>query len=151
MSTSRAISSAPKPPGDECARGRGGSIINMSSIGGSSALGRGNFAYSVGKGAINQFTRELAIEWAKHKIRVNAIQPCQMLTPAVRKWLDDPKTDPNLISHLLQGIPSNRLGEPEDVVGPVVFLASDASEMVTGTLLSVDGGNLALNAGGSNA
>lgn len=132
------------------ARGRGGSIINMSSIGGSSALGRGNFAYSVSKGAINQFTRELAIEWAKHKIRVNAIQPCQMLTPAVRKWLDDPKTDPNLISHLLQGIPLNRLGEPEDVVGPVVFLASDASAMVTGTLLPVDGGNLALNAGGSH-
>ncbi|HKZ69321.1 MAG TPA: glucose 1-dehydrogenase [Anaerolineales bacterium] len=132
------------------ARGRGGSIINMSSIGGSSALGRGNFAYSVSKGAVNQFTRELAIEWAKHKIRVNAIQPCQMLTPAVKKWLDDPKTDPDLVSHLLQGIPLNRLGEPEDVIGPVVFLASDASAMVTGSLLPVDGGNLALNAGGSH-
>ena len=129
---------------------REGRIINMSSIGGSSALGRGNFAYSVSKGAVNQFTRELAIEWAKHKIRVNAIQPCQMLTPAVRKWLDDPKTDPGLVSHLLQGIPIGRLGEPEDVIGPVVFLASDASAMVTGSLLPVDGGNLALNAGGSH-
>ncbi len=131
------------------ARGRGGSIINMSSIGGSSAMGRGNFAYSVSKGAVNQFTRELAIEWAQHKIRVNAIQPCQMLTPAVKKWLNDPSTDPNLVDHLLKGIPLSRLGEAEDVVGPAVFLASDASAMVTGTLLPVDGGNLAFNAGGS--
>ncbi len=131
-------------------RGRGGSIINMSSIGGSSALGRGNFVYSVSKGAINQFTRELAVEWAKHGIRVNAIQPCQMLTPAVRTWLDHPQTDPELVKRLLQGIPMNRLGEPADVIGPVVFLASDAAAMVTGTLLPVDGGNLALNAGGSH-
>src|SRR5262249_16198082 len=61
-------------------QGWGGSIINISSIAGSSALGRGNFAYSVSKGAVNQFTRELAVEWAQHKIRVNAIQPAQMRT-----------------------------------------------------------------------
>jgi NAD(P)-dependent dehydrogenase (short-subunit alcohol dehydrogenase family) len=121
----------------------------MSSITGTTALGRGNFVYSVTKGAVNQLTKELAIEWAKHKIRVNAIQPVQMKTPAVKRWLSDPKTDPNLVEHLVQGIPLQRLGEPEDIVGPAIFLASDASAFVTGSLLPVDGGNLALNAGGS--
>jgi NAD(P)-dependent dehydrogenase (short-subunit alcohol dehydrogenase family) len=131
-------------------RGTGGSIINMSSIGGSSALGRGNFVYGVSKGAVNQFTRELAVEWAKHNIRVNALQPAQMRTPAVKAWLSDPKTDPKTVDRLLMGIPMNRLGEPEDIVGPALFLASDASAFVTGILLPVDGGNLALNAGGSH-
>ena len=129
--------------------GRGGSIINMSSIGGSSALGRGNFVYSMTKGGINAFTRELAIEWAQHNIRVNALQPVQMLTPSVKKWLADPKTDPALTEHLLKGIPLGRLGVPGDMVGPAVFLASDASAFVTGIVLPIDGGNLALNAGGS--
>jgi NAD(P)-dependent dehydrogenase (short-subunit alcohol dehydrogenase family) len=132
-------------------QGWGGSIINMSSIGGSTALGRGNFVYSVTKGGINAFTRELAVEWARHNIRVNALQPAQMLTPSVKKWLADPKTDPALPQHLLSGIPLNRLGQPNDIVGPAVFLASDASAFVTGILLPVDGGNLALNAGGSTA
>jgi NAD(P)-dependent dehydrogenase (short-subunit alcohol dehydrogenase family) len=130
-------------------QGWGGSIINMSSVSGSAALGRGNFVYSTTKGGINAFTRELAVEWAKHKIRVNALQPVQMLTPSVKKWLADPKTDPALPQHLLTGIPLNRLGEVDDVVGPAVFLASDASAFITGILLPVDGGNLALNAGGS--
>jgi NAD(P)-dependent dehydrogenase (short-subunit alcohol dehydrogenase family) len=131
-------------------QGTGGSIINMSSIGGSSALGRGNFVYGVSKGAVNQFTRDLAVEWAKHNIRVNALQPVQMRTPAVKTWLSDPKTDPKTIERLLLGIPMNRLGEPEDIVGPALFLASDASAFVTGILLPVDGGNLAMNAGGSH-
>ena len=130
-------------------QGWGGSIINMSSIGGSSALGRGNFVYSMTKGGINAFTRELAVEWASHNIRVNALQPVQMLTPSVKKWLADPKTDPALPKHLLSGIPLGRLGQPGDIVGPAVFLASDASAFVTGILLPVDGGNLAMNAGGS--
>jgi len=130
-------------------QGWGGSIINMSSVGGSSALGRGNFVYSITKGGINAFTRELAVEWASHKIRVNALQPVQMLTPSVKKWLADPKTDPGLPQRLLAGVPLGRLGQPGDVVGPAVFLASDASAFITGVLLPVDGGNLALNAGGS--
>ena len=133
------------------AQGRGGSIVNISSIGGSLALGRGNFVYSISKGAVNQFTRELAVEWAKHKIRVNAILPCQIRTPALQALVDDPQFDATaLVQRFLHGIPLNRLGEPEDLVGPVVFLASDAAAMVTGVLLPVDGGNLALNAGGSH-
>jgi NAD(P)-dependent dehydrogenase (short-subunit alcohol dehydrogenase family) len=131
------------------AQGWGGSIVNLSSVGGSAALGRGNFAYSISKGGLNAFTRELAIEWAQHGIRVNAIAPVQMLSPAVKAWLADPKTDPELPKRLVSGIPLGRLGQPEDVVGPVVFLASDAAAFVTGSLLPVDGGNLAFNAGGS--
>ena len=123
-------------------QGLGGSIINISSIAGSSALGRGNFVYSVTKGGINQFTRELAVEWSPHQIRVNAIQPAQILTPALQKLFDDPRLDPaTLRDRLLVGIPLGRLGVPEDVAKAVVFLASDASSFITGHLLPVDGGN----------
>jgi len=131
-------------------RGAGGSIISIGSIAGASALGRGNFVYSVAKAGVHQMTRELAVEWARHGIRVNALLPAQMSTPSVRRWLEDPATDPGLVAHLLKGIPMNRIGEPEDIVGPAIFLASDAAAFVTGTLLPVDGGNLALNAGGSH-
>jgi len=131
------------------ARGEGGSIVNISSIAGISARGRGNFVYSVAKGGINQFTRELAVEWSPHRIRVNAILPAQIMTPTFRRMLVDPRLDPaTLKERLLKGIPLGRLGEPEDVAKAVVFLASDAAEWITGVLLPVDGGNLALNAGG---
>ncbi len=131
------------------AQGTGGSIVNISSIAASAALGRGNFAYSISKGGVNSFTRELAIEWAQHNIRVNSIQPAQMMSPAVKAWLSDPATDPALPNHLIAGIPLHRFGVPDDVVGPVLFLVSDAAAFVTGVILPVDGGNLALNAGGS--
>lgn len=132
------------------AAGRGGSIINISSIAGAAALGRGNLAHSVNKSAINMMTKELAVEWAKHGIRVNAILPCQVLTEGFQKWLDSPTFDQALMDRFLVGIPMNRLASAEDMAGPAVFLASDAAAMVTGTLLAVDGGNLALNAGGSH-
>jgi NAD(P)-dependent dehydrogenase (short-subunit alcohol dehydrogenase family) len=132
------------------ARGEGGAIVNLSSIGGSSALGRGNFAYSVSKGAVNQFTRELAIEWAPYGIRVNAIQPCQVRTPALQGLIDDPQFDSDtLVATFLRGIPLGRLAEPTDVAAAALFLASDAAAMITGVLLPVDGGNLAMNAGGT--
>jgi len=131
-------------------QGGGGSIVNISSIAGSSALGRGNFVYSVTKGGINQFTRELAVEWAPHGIRVNAIQPAQILTPGMRRMFSDPRLDPvTLRERLVRGIPLDRLGEPEDIAKAVVFLASDGAAFITGHLLPVDGGSLALNAGGS--
>lgn len=128
----------------------GGSIVNFSSIAATSALGRGNFAYSVAKAGVNQMTKELAIEWAKHGIRVNAIQPCQFLTPSLRAFMDDPQFDARgFADRFLAGIPLGHLGDPADMVGPVVFLASPASAMVTGVILPVDGGNLAMDAGAS--
>jgi NAD(P)-dependent dehydrogenase (short-subunit alcohol dehydrogenase family) len=130
------------------AQARGGAIMNMCSICGTSATGRGSFPYSIAKGGIAMMTKELAIEWAKHGIRVNAIQPCQFLTPGLRHRLDDPELG-HIREKFLSGIPLNRLGEPHEMVGPVIFLVSDAAAMVTGVLLPVDGGNLALNAGGT--
>jgi NAD(P)-dependent dehydrogenase (short-subunit alcohol dehydrogenase family) len=132
------------------ARGAGGSIVSISSIAGSSALGRGNFVYSVTKAGIIQLTRELAVEWATHRIRVNAIQPAQVMTKAMDRMLADPRLDPaTLKARFLRGIPLDRIGEPEDIAKAVVFLASDAASFITGHSLPVDGGNLALNAGGS--
>lgn len=129
-------------------QGRGGSIVNMCSIAGTSAVGRGSFPYSVSKGAIVMLTKELALEWASHGIRVNAIQPCQFRTPGLQHRLDNPHLA-SIEQKFLSGIPLNRLGDPSEMVGPVVFLASKASSMVTGVLLPVDGGNLAMNAGGT--
>lgn len=132
------------------ARRAGGSIVSISSIAGSSALGRGNFVYSVTKAGIIQLTRELAVEWAPHRIRVNAIQPAQVMTKAMDRMLADPRLDPaTLKERFLRGIPLDRIGEPEDIAKAVLFLASDAAGFVTGHSLPVDGGNLALNAGGS--
>jgi NAD(P)-dependent dehydrogenase (short-subunit alcohol dehydrogenase family) len=129
----------------------GGSILNIGSIAGVSALGRGNFPYSVSKAGVAQMTKELAVEYAGQSIRVNAILPAQVATPSFkRQLLGDPRFGEKLRQRLLAGIPLNRLLEPEDFVGPAVFLCSDAARAVTGVLLPVDGGNLALNAGGNH-
>jgi NAD(P)-dependent dehydrogenase (short-subunit alcohol dehydrogenase family) len=129
----------------------GGTILNIGSIAGVTALGRGNFPYSVAKAGIGQMTKELAVEYAGQGIRVNAIVPAQILTPGMkRELLADPRFGEKLSQRVLTGIPLNRFLEPEDFVGPAVFLCSAAATAVTGVLLPVDGGNLALNAGGSH-
>jgi NAD(P)-dependent dehydrogenase (short-subunit alcohol dehydrogenase family) len=130
------------------AQGHGGSIVNVSSIASASSLGRGNLAYGTSKSGVNQLTRELAVEWAHHGIRVNAIQPCQFLNEGWRAMVADPSKSP-LVQRVLSGIPIGRMGEPHEIVGPVLFLVSDAASMVTGVLLPVDGGNLALNPTGT--
>jgi NAD(P)-dependent dehydrogenase (short-subunit alcohol dehydrogenase family) len=132
------------------ARGTGGSIVNISSIAGQNGMGRRNFAYSVSKGGVNQMTREMAVEWAKFGIRVNAVAPCQILTPGFRERMRHPDFDQSLMDRIKLGIPLDRLGEPEEVALPVVFLASPAASLITGTILPADGGNLAMNAGGSH-
>lgn len=127
---------------------RRGSIINISSIAGVSALGRGNFAYSVTKGGIVQMTRELAVEWGRFGVRVNALLPVQTRTNGFQARLDHAGSDADgLMARVVRSIPLGRIADPGDFVGPALFLASDAAAMVTGTLLPVDGGNLAMNAG----
>ena len=130
--------------------GRGGAIVNISSIAGSTALGRGNLAYSVSKGAVEQLTRELAVEWAADGVRVNAVAPSQVATEGFAPLLSDPHLDAGDVgSRMLRGVPLGRLAEPAEIAAVVHFLASDAARFVTGVIVPVDGGNTALNAGGT--
>ena len=132
-------------------QGTGGAVLNIGSIASVSALGRGNFPYSVAKGGITQLTRELAVEYARQGIRVNAILPAQVMTPGFRKGLlEDPRFGEKLRQRFIAGIPIGRVLEPEDFVGPALLLCSGAGAAVTGVLLPVDGGNLAMNAGGNH-
>jgi len=132
------------------AQGAGGAIVNVASIAGASVLGRGNLAYGVSKAGVLQMTRELAVDWAQHAIRVNAILPAQFINDGWRRAIDDPARRP-LVERVLSGIPIGRMGDPDEIAGPILFLVSPAASMVTGAALPVDGGNLALNAGGSHA
>ena len=130
------------------AAGRGGAIVNLSSIAGTTALGRGNVAYSATKGAIDAATRELAVEWAQHGIRVNAVAPAQTRTPKLAEWVES-DSGGGTGGTFLRGLPLGRLVEPEEVADAILFLLSDAAAAITGTVLPVDGGNLALNASGT--
>jgi NAD(P)-dependent dehydrogenase (short-subunit alcohol dehydrogenase family) len=126
-----------------------GAVVNISSIGGSTSLGRGNFSYGVTKGGVEQMTRELAIAWASRGIRVNAVAPCQIATDGLRALSEGPSAEGRLLDTFLRGIPLGRLVEPGEVAAAVTFLVSDAAAMITGVVLPVDGGNLAFNAGGT--
>lgn len=113
----------------------GGSIINISSAAG--LIGIPNVAnYCSGKAGVIGLTRALAIEWADRGIRVNAIAPSHFRTPFHEANLKDPQK----VRMLESQVPLGRFGEPEEVVGPAVFLASESSSMVTGHVLAVDGG-----------
>ncbi len=121
-----------------------GAIVNFSSIGGVVGLGRGTNAFSASKGGVNALTKELALEWGKRGIRVNAIAPCQFRTPALLEVMADPQFDPNKLTETwIANIPLGRIGEPHEMLGPALFLASEASSMVNGVVLPVDGGYLA--------
>ncbi|MBM3796976.1 MAG: SDR family oxidoreductase [Acidobacteria bacterium] len=126
--------------------GRGGSIVNIGSLASVTALGRGHVAYSMAMGAVAQMTRELSTEWAGHAIRVNAILPAQVLNPGLEQRI---AANPALRTQFLSGIPAGRFGKPDDIQGLAVLLASDASSWITGALIPMDGGNLAMNGGGS--
>jgi NAD(P)-dependent dehydrogenase (short-subunit alcohol dehydrogenase family) len=123
-----------------------GSIINIGSLASITALGRGHIAYSMAMGAVAQMTRELSTEWSGHGVRVNAILPAQVVNPSLR---DRMAADATLEARWLRGIPRGRLGQPEDIQGLAVLLASDAAAWITGALIPMDGGNLALNGGGT--
>jgi 2-dehydro-3-deoxy-D-gluconate 5-dehydrogenase len=95
--------------------------------------------YAASKGAIGQLTKALANEWAAHNVQVNAIAPGYVETDNTAALRDDPNRAPAILSR----IPANRWGMPDDFKGAVVFLASPASDYVTGSILVVDGGWLA--------
>ncbi len=126
-------------------RGRG-SIMNIGSLASSTALGRGHTAYSMSMGAVVQMTRELSTEWSHRGVRVNCVTPAQVINPSLTARMQQ---DPTLEGRFLSGIPAGRLGQPRDIMGLAVLLASDASEWITGAVIPLDGGNMAMNAGGT--
>ncbi len=114
---------------------RGGSIINTSSVTGIVGV-RNRAAYSASKGAIVALTRNMALDYARHRIRVNCICPGFTRTPLIDRLLQDPEAARKLAAlH-----PLGRLGNPEDIAHAVVFLASDESSWMTGQTLVIDGG-----------
>jgi NAD(P)-dependent dehydrogenase (short-subunit alcohol dehydrogenase family) len=127
------------------AAGRG-SIMSIGSIAGVSSLGRAQSVYGMAMAAVIQMTRELSTEWAGRGVRVNCILPAQVLGnnglgPRMH-------ADPWLRDTFLRGIPAGRFGEPDDIRGVALLLASDAASWITGAIIPMDGGNTAMNAGG---
>jgi NAD(P)-dependent dehydrogenase (short-subunit alcohol dehydrogenase family) len=123
------------------AAGRG-SIVNIGSIASLTAMGRGHIAYVMAMGAVAQMTRELSTEWSGRGVRVNAILPAQVINPGLERRM---AADPALRGRFMGGLPVGRMGEPDDIKGLAVLLASDASSWITGALIPMDGGNLAMN------
>jgi NAD(P)-dependent dehydrogenase (short-subunit alcohol dehydrogenase family) len=114
-----------------------GSIINVSALGGGlMGLGRGGSMYAMTKGGIVALTRDLAAEWGRHGIRVNAVAPGWIRTPMTQPLQNDAQRS----AKVLERVPLRRWGEPDDVAGVVVFLASDAAAYVTGCTIPIDGG-----------
>jgi NAD(P)-dependent dehydrogenase (short-subunit alcohol dehydrogenase family) len=117
-----------------------GSIINVASPTGMVGCAPGYTAYSSSKGAVYALTRVMAVDYARDKIRVNAVIPGATNTPLIAELLADEETRRNLAAQA----PLARLGQPEDVVGLAIFLASDESSFCTGGYYAVDGGLTAI-------
>ena len=116
-----------------------GKIINVSSQAGVVAL-EGHAAYAASKGGLNILTKVMALEWGAHNIQVNAVAPTVILTPmGTRVWGDPAKAAP-----MLAKIPLRRFGQPVEVADLILFLASPASDLITGETILIDGGYTAI-------
>lgn len=118
------------------AAGHGGAVLNITSVRAMLGINAGYSAYVAAKGAIASLTRQWATEWAKHGIRANAIMPTFVDTPQVATLLGDPTFKAGIVNR----IPMRRVGTTDDLVGPAIFLCSDAASFVTGQVLGIDGG-----------
>lgn len=116
-------------------QGRGGKVIIVSSARGNLGMA-GYTAYSSSKAAVNLLTKSLGCEWGPHKINVNALAPTVFRT-ALTQWMFD---DEAFYKNFLRRIPIGRLGEPEDFCGILLYLASSASDFMTGAIIDIDGG-----------
>jgi NAD(P)-dependent dehydrogenase (short-subunit alcohol dehydrogenase family) len=119
----------------ELIRAGGGSVINTASIAGLYGSKGGRTAYSAAKGGVVSLTRSIAVEYAEHKVRANAIAPTLILTERIRKFFDDPRFAASSGGFNLLGP-----GEPRDIANLAVYLASDESRLVTGLVIPVDSG-----------
>jgi len=118
-----------------------GKVINLSSVRGVRAtLWGGNEGYSATKGAVDMITRSLASEWAPYNINVNALAPSVIYTELAAVTLRDPER----LQKYLANVPLKRVGQPQDLVGACIFLASPASDFITGQILYLDGGLTAI-------
>jgi len=118
-----------------------GKVINLSSVRGLRAtLWGGNEGYCATKGAVDMITRALASEWAPYNINVNAIAPLLINTPLAAATLSDPEK----LQKYVANVPFKRIGQPQDLVGICIFLASAASDFVTGQIIYLDGGLTAI-------
>lgn len=116
--------------------GRGGSVLNISSVRGQLGIDAGYSAYVAAKGAMDALTRQYATEWGKHAIRVNAISPTFVRTEQSASLL----ADQDFYNRLVSRIPLRRIADTDDLVGALLFFCSDASSFVTGQILTLDGG-----------
>lgn len=115
---------------------RTGCVINVASIGGLVGLPRGLAHYAAAKAGLMGLTRTLAVEWAPHGIRVNAVAPGQTATEGLRKLMSNPE----YARQILGRIPLGRVAEPVEIAAAILFLASDAASFITGHTLVADGG-----------
>jgi gluconate 5-dehydrogenase len=113
-----------------------GAIVNLSSVRGIRGYTGGNTGYCATKGAVELITKALALEWAPHNIRVNALGPALVITPGTKHIAENPE----LAKKYASAVPLGRIGMPEDMAGAVNFLVSDAASFVTGQTIYVDGG-----------
>ncbi len=118
-----------------------GKIINIASVGGMTGTYRKAIAYDSSKAGVINLTRSLAVEWGKYNINVNAIAPGMIETDLTRRRLEDKE----FYDSFIKRVPLGKIGQPDYLVGPVLFLASEASDWMTGQTIVLDGGQTLLD------